>query len=57
LKLQQCARHLKAENDKLKTILEQLFGIAEAKIDEQDPVILLQEIRRKFAVNDLDGQN
>jgi hypothetical protein len=56
LKLQQRAQRLKAENDKLKTVLEQSFGIDRTKIDEQDPATLVQEITEKFAVNELNGQ-
>lgn len=53
LKLQQRTRSLKVENEKLKTILTQSFGIDRAKIEEQGPEKLLQEIT-KFAVNGLD---
>ena len=54
LKLQQRAQSLKVENEKLKTILTQSFGIDRAKIEEQGPEKLLQEITSKFAVKGLD---
>lgn len=56
LKMQQRAQYLKVENDKLKTILTLSFGIDGTKTEEQNSGTILQEIRGKFAVNELAGQ-